>query len=146
MLESAKNASIQEAFESKGKEALVEQSPAVSTTDVMSSTVGVGATAASTAEKAGTSNARTVGGGQDDLCMADAQPTLDPLDGEAGGANIRGDDRQCLYVGTLWENDVITDRRDIDEFKEASRMIGRTLVVMIRVLMLQSLSLIPAIL
>jgi hypothetical protein len=43
-------------------------------------------------------------------------------------------------------NDVITDRRDIDEFKEASRMIGRTLVVMIRVLMLQSLSLIPAIL
>jgi hypothetical protein len=41
----------QEAFESKGKEVLVEQSPAVSTADVMRSAVWARATAVSVAEK-----------------------------------------------------------------------------------------------
>jgi hypothetical protein len=54
MSESSKNASSQEAFRSKGKEASVEQSSAVSTVDVTSSAVGAGATVA---EKAGTSSA-----------------------------------------------------------------------------------------
>jgi hypothetical protein len=47
--------------------------------------------------------------------------------------------------GTPWENIVIADRRDVDEFKEVSCTIGRTLAVMICVLMFQSLSLIPTI-
>jgi hypothetical protein len=49
--ESAKNTSGQEAFESKGKEVLVEQSPVVSTADVMRSAVGARAMAVSMAEK-----------------------------------------------------------------------------------------------
>jgi hypothetical protein len=47
---SAKNSSRQEAFGSKGKEALVEQ-PAVSTADVTSSAVGARVTVASVAKK-----------------------------------------------------------------------------------------------
>jgi hypothetical protein len=66
----------------------VEQSPAVSTANVTSSAVGAGAAATSAAEKAGTSSAPPAGGEQDDLYMADLQPTLDPQAGEAGGANI----------------------------------------------------------
>jgi hypothetical protein len=62
MSESAKNASGQEAFGSKGREVPVEQSPAVSTVDVTSSVIRAGATAASAAEKAGTSTATPAGG------------------------------------------------------------------------------------
>jgi hypothetical protein len=57
MPESAKNASVHEAFRSKGKEASVDQSPTVSTADVTSPAIGVGATAAPLAEKAVTSTA-----------------------------------------------------------------------------------------
>jgi hypothetical protein len=53
--ESGKNASGQETFGSKAKEAPVEQSLAVSTADVTSAAVGAGAMAAFTAEKAGAS-------------------------------------------------------------------------------------------
>jgi hypothetical protein len=67
MSASAKNASSQEAFGSKGKEVLVEQSLAVSTADVTSSAVGAGAIAASTAKNAKTSTATPVRGEQDGL-------------------------------------------------------------------------------
>jgi hypothetical protein len=50
---------------------LVEQLPTVLMVDVKSSTIGVGATAASVVEKAETSVAPLAGGEQDDLCMAD---------------------------------------------------------------------------
>jgi hypothetical protein len=63
--ESGRNASGQEAFGSKTREALVEQSPMVSTTDMTSSAVGAGATAGSAAEKV---EASTVG-------VLDRQPT-----------------------------------------------------------------------
>jgi hypothetical protein len=36
---------------------------------------------------------------------------------------------RCLYVGTPWEAEVIADRRDVEEFKEASRATGRVLSV-----------------
>jgi hypothetical protein len=51
--ESWKNASGQEAFGSKVPETPVVESPAASATDVMSATVGAGATAAFEADKAG---------------------------------------------------------------------------------------------
>jgi hypothetical protein len=38
----------------------------------------------------------------------------------ASGANVEDDNHRCLYVETLWKNDVIVDPRDVDEFKEAS--------------------------
>jgi hypothetical protein len=36
---------------------------------------------------------------------------------------------QCLYVGTPWEAEVVADRRDVEEFKEASHTIGSVLSV-----------------
>jgi hypothetical protein len=77
-LERGKNASGQEAFGSKAKEALVEQSPAISKSDMPSPTVGTRVTAASTAEKVGASTAPPTGEEKDDLCMTDPRPTLDP--------------------------------------------------------------------
>jgi hypothetical protein len=43
----------------------------------------------------------------------------------------RSEDNQhwCLYVGTPWEAEVVADRRDVEEFKEVSRTIGRVLSV-----------------
>jgi hypothetical protein len=46
---------------------------------------------------------------------------------EAGGAE--DDAHWCLYVGTPWEAEVVTDRHDVEEFKEASRTIGHVLLV-----------------
>jgi hypothetical protein len=40
----------------------------------------------------------------------------DKQDAEAGGANFEDDNHRCLYVGTPWENDVITDRHNVDIF------------------------------
>jgi hypothetical protein len=30
---------------------------------------------------------------------------------------MEDDEHRCLYVGTSWEVEVVTDRRDVDEFK-----------------------------
>jgi hypothetical protein len=92
----------------------VEQLPAVSAADDMSLAAGVGGMTAFAAEKDGDSAAPPAGGEQDDLSMADPQPALDLQAGEAGRANVGSDDRQCLYVGTPWENNVVADRRNVD--------------------------------
>jgi hypothetical protein len=39
------------------------------------------------------------------------------------------DEDWCLYAGTPWEADVITDRRDLEKFKEAMHTIGTVLLV-----------------
>jgi hypothetical protein len=62
MSESGNNASVQEAFGSKLPETLVVESPAASAADVTSAVVGAGTTAASEADKAGTSAPPTTGG------------------------------------------------------------------------------------
>jgi hypothetical protein len=129
MSKSGKNASGQEAFGRKVKETPVEQSPMVSTADMTSATVGTGAMVTSTAKKTGTCTAPPTEKRQGDLCMAEPRPTPDPQTTEAGGAHVEDDPHQCLYVGTPWEEEVITDRRDVDEFKEASCTIGRVLSV-----------------
>jgi hypothetical protein len=141
--ESGKNASDQETFGSKAKEMLVQQSPAVLTANVTNAVVGTRATAASAAEKAGTSTAPPTGRGgeQEDLCMADPRPTSDPQTVEAGGARGEDDMHWCLYVGTPWEEEVITDSRDVNKFKEASHTIRHVLSVRILVWVLKILSL-----
>jgi hypothetical protein len=73
--------------------------------------------------------------------MADPRPTPDPQTTEAGGARVEDETHRCLYVGTPWEEKVIADRRDVDDFKEASRTIGRVLSVRILVWVLQVLAL-----
>jgi hypothetical protein len=45
------------------------------------------------------------------------------------GTQSKDDQHRCLYVGTPWEAEVVADHRDVEEFKEASRMIGRVLLV-----------------
>jgi hypothetical protein len=49
--------------------------------------------------------------------MTDPQPMLDPQTAEAGGAHAEDDAHRCLYVGTPWEEEVVADRRGVDEFK-----------------------------
>jgi hypothetical protein len=39
------------------------------------------------------------------------------------------DEDRCLYVGTPWEAEVVTDRRDLEKFKEAAHTIGTMLLV-----------------
>jgi hypothetical protein len=41
------------------------------------------------------------------------------------------DEDRCLYVGTPWEAEVVTDRRDLEKFKEAAHTIGTMLLVRI---------------
>jgi hypothetical protein len=45
------------------------------------------------------------------------------------GARSEDDQHRCLYIGTPWEAEVVDDRRDLDEFKEASCVIGCVLLV-----------------
>jgi hypothetical protein len=78
--------------------------------------------------------------------MTDPQPTLGQQAVEVGGANVEDDKDWCMYVGTPWENDTITDRRDVDDFKEASRTIARTLAVRTCTLILQLLSFVQSVL
>jgi hypothetical protein len=39
------------------------------------------------------------------------------------------DEDQCLYAGTPWEAEVVTDRRDLETFRETARMIRTVLLV-----------------
>jgi hypothetical protein len=120
----------------------MEQSPAVLTACVTSTTAGTGATAASAVEKAGTSTApRAGGGGEDDLCMTNPRPTSHPQTTKAGGTHAEDDAHWCLYVGTPWEEEVVADHCDVDQFKEASCTIGRVLSVRVLASVLEILAL-----
>jgi hypothetical protein len=39
------------------------------------------------------------------------------------------DEDRCLYVGTPWEAEVVTHRRDLETFEEVARTIGIVLLV-----------------
>jgi hypothetical protein len=41
---------------------------------------------------------------------------------------MEDDAHRCLYIGTPWAEEAIADHHDVDEFKEASRMIGWVLL------------------
>jgi hypothetical protein len=45
------------------------------------------------------------------------------------GARTVDDQDRCLYAGTPWEAEVVTDRHDLETFKEEARMIGSVLLV-----------------
>jgi hypothetical protein len=129
---SGKNVSGQEAFGSKMPEMQVVESPAASAADVTSVAVGAGMTAASEADKAGTSAPPSVEGEGGDLCTTGPQPALGPQPAMEEGTRSEDDQHRCLYVGTPWEAEVIANRRDVEDFKEASRTIG--LVLSVRIL------------
>jgi hypothetical protein len=90
---------------------------------------GARTTVASEADKAETSTAPTTEDEGGNLCTASPLPTPDPQAAEAGGARAEDVLHRCLYVGTPWEAEVVADRRNVEEFNEASRTIGRVLSV-----------------
>jgi hypothetical protein len=107
----------------------VVESPTISATDVMSTADGAGATAASEADKAGTSVPPAAKGEGDDLCTSGPLPAPGPQAAMEEGARSEDNQHRCLYVGTPSEAEVVTDRRGVEEFKEASRTIERVLSV-----------------
>jgi hypothetical protein len=125
----AKNASGQEAFGSKAPETPVVESPAASAADVTSTATGVGTAAAPVADKAGTSAPPTTGGGGDDLGTSDPRSVPSPQGIIDEGMESVNHEDWCLYAGTPWEAEVVTDRRDLEAFKEATRTIGVVLLV-----------------
>jgi hypothetical protein len=125
---SGKNALGQEAFGSKVPKTPVMESPAASTADVTSAAVGAGTTAAPEADKARTSAPPTTGGGDGDLGTSKPQeepPSRGILD---EGMEAVNDEDRCLYASTPWEQVVITDRRDLERFKEVAHTISTVLL------------------
>jgi hypothetical protein len=107
----------------------VVESPAPSTTDVMSAAVGAGATTVSEAERVGTSMPPTAGAEGGELGASGPQAAPGPQGIiEEGMKSVDNEDR-CRYVGTLWEAEVVTNRRDLETFKEAAHTIGIVLLV-----------------
>jgi hypothetical protein len=127
--ESEKNASGQEAFGSKLPETLVVESPVASVANATSATVGAGTTTASEAGRARTSAPPTAGGEGGDLCNSGPQVAPGPQAVMEEGTRSVDDQDRCLYVDTPREAEVVTDRRDLDDFKDEARTIGRCLLV-----------------
>jgi hypothetical protein len=127
--ESRKNASVQEAFGTKAPEAPVVVSPAASAADVTSAAAGGGTTATPEADKAGTSAPPASvgeGGGR-----GTSEPQEELLSGSifAEGMETVNDEDRFLCTGTSWEAEAVTDRRDLERFKEAAQTIGTMLLV-----------------
>jgi hypothetical protein len=122
--ESEKNASGQEAFGSKVPGTPVVESLAASAADVTSTAAGAGTTAAPEVDKAGTSAPPTTGGEGGVRGTSDPQPAPGPQGIIDEGMESVNDEDRCLYAGTPWEEEVTTDRRDLETFKEAARTIG----------------------
>jgi hypothetical protein len=45
------------------------------------------------------------------------------------GMEAVNDEDRCLYAGTPWEAEVVTDRQDLETFKEVARTIETVLLV-----------------
>jgi hypothetical protein len=127
--ESEKNASGQEAFGSKVPDMPVVESPVASAADVTSAAAGAGTSSAPEADKAETSASPTIRGEGGDHDTPDPQPAPG-LQGiiDEGMDSVNDKDR-CLYAGTPWEAEVVTDFRDLEMFREAAHTIGTLLLV-----------------
>jgi hypothetical protein len=116
-------------FGSKIPEAPVVESPAASAADVTSAAAGAGVTAASEADKAGTSTPPDTWGEGGNRGTSDPQEAPPPRGIIDEGMEEVNDEDRCLYAGTPWEAEVVTDRRDLETFKEAAHTIGTMLLV-----------------
>jgi hypothetical protein len=127
--ESRKNTLGQEAFGSKLPETPVVELPAASTADLTSMTARAGMTAVSEVDKARTSAPPTTGGEGGDRGTSGLQeaPGLQGIIDE--GMEAANDEDWCLYAGTPWVAEVVTDCSDLETFKEAARTIGTVLLV-----------------
>jgi hypothetical protein len=88
--------------------------------------------AAPETNKAGTSAPPTTEGEGSGCGTSD--PQEEPPSGGifAEGMEAVHDEDRCLYVVTPWETEVVTDRCDLEKFKEAAHTIG--IVLLVRVL------------
>jgi hypothetical protein len=127
--ESGKNASGQEASGTKAPETQVVESPAASATDVVSTAAGVGMTAAPEADGAETSAPPTTEGEGGDRGTSGPQEEPPSRGFFDEGMEVVSDEDRCLYAGTLWEAEVITNRHDLEKFKEVAHTIGTVLLV-----------------
>jgi hypothetical protein len=96
---------------------------------VTSAAAGARATAASEADKAGTSASPATEGEGGDHGTSNPQEAPAPRGIIDEGMEVVNDEDRCLYTGTPWEAEVITDRRDLETFKEAASTIGTVLLV-----------------
>jgi hypothetical protein len=127
--ESGKNTSSQEEFRRKLPKTLVVESPAASAAGVTSAAVGAGKTVVSEADRARTSVPPTAVSEGGDLCTSGPHTVLGPQSVMEEGTRSVDDQDRCVYVGTPWEAEVVTDCCDLDTFKEAARTIGSVLLV-----------------
>jgi hypothetical protein len=107
----------------------VVESPAASAADVTSAAAGAGTTAVSEADKAWTSAPPTTGGEGGNRGASDPQAVPGPQGIIDEGMKAVNNEDRCLYVGTPWEAEVVTDRRDLETFREAAHTIGTVLLV-----------------
>jgi hypothetical protein len=126
---SGKNALGQEAFGSKVPDTPVMESPATSVIDMTSAAAGTSTTAASEAEKAGTSVPHATEGEGGDRGTSDPQEVPRPRGIIDEGMEAVNNEDRCLYAGTPWEVEVVTDREDLERFKDTARTIGTVLLV-----------------
>jgi hypothetical protein len=126
---SGKNALDQEAFGSKVPETPVLESPAAPAVDVTSAAAGAGATVASEADKDGTNAPPTTEGEGGDCGTSAPQEVPPPWGIIDEGMEAVNDEDRCLYAGTPREAVVVTDRQDLETFKEVARTIRTVLLV-----------------
>jgi hypothetical protein len=88
-----------------------------------------GTTVASEADRAGISVPPTAGGEGGDRGTSGPQAAPGPQGIIEEGMRSVNDEDRCLYVGNPLEAEVVTDRRDLETFKEAAHMIGTVLLV-----------------
>jgi hypothetical protein len=129
--ESGKNASGQEAFGTKAPQTPVVESPASLAADVTSEAAGVGTVAAPETDKAGTSAPPTTEDEDDDRGTTGPREELPSRGIFVEGMEAIDDEYRCLYAGTPWKAEVITDRRNLEKFKEVAHTIGTVLLVRI---------------
>jgi hypothetical protein len=94
-----------------------------------STAAGAGATTASEADYAGTSAPPATGDEGGDRDTSDPQEAPPPCGIIDEGMEAVNNEDRCLYAGTPWEAEVVTDRRDLEMFMEAARTIGTVLLV-----------------
>jgi hypothetical protein len=84
----------------------------------------------SEAEKAGTSAPPATKGVGGDRGTSDPREVPPPGCIIDEGLEAVNDEDRCLYAGTPWEAEVISDRKDLERFREAACTIGIVLLVM----------------
>jgi hypothetical protein len=103
--------------------------PTASAAYVTSAAAGAGAMAASEAEKDGTSAPPATegeGGDRDTTEPQDVPPPWGIID---EGMEVVNNEDRCLYAGTPWEAEIVTDREDLEKFWAAVQTIGTVLLV-----------------